>query len=393
MRGVRLICCASILVTIGVVNAASQQAPTSQAETGLPEYVLEVTRPEGCLVEPISPKGKAGALVYAFPRATRVPRDNSGHPITSKVFVAAKQDGEQWDVKVTIGTGEFYDAGDFKVGEFKLNPNQRTSVPGVAQFGLSPIRVGVLKIVRGPAGKPSFENLTQSISLETMDVGNLPDPFKLTLKNNSAQDLVAIQYNTFGPRGFLGLKWLSPGLLTPLVKVGETYKLEVNSEDNSCGGDEGYSPNQTYRIELVSAVFADGTYEGQTGLPVLIKGTALGNRKNLERVVGTMNYITDPGELAQLMNQLQEGMGEDAEPYLVERMRAMFPTLAADANDGFISFIRSGMHEVKMNLMRDALTLQRVSQRNLPELSTKWVGMIKTKYERWWTAAEKMTSQ
>jgi len=391
MRIARLICCASILLTICVVNAAAQQSPKVEAD--LPEYVVEVTRPDGCLVAPISPKAKVGFLVYALPRPTRVPSDNAGHPITSKVFVAAKQDGEQWDVKVTVGTGEFYDAGDFKAGEFKLNPNQRTAVPGVTQFGLNPIRVGVLKINRGPAAKPDFKNLTQSIALETIETANLPDPFKLTLKNNSAQDLVAIQYNTFGPRGFLGLKWLSPGLLVPLLKTGENYKLQVNSEDNTCGTDEGYSPNQTYRIELVSAVFADGTYEGQTGLPVLIKGTALGNRKNLERVVGTMTYITDPSELAQLMTQLQEGMNEEVEPYLMERMRAMFPTVPADANDAFFSFIRSGMHEVKMNLMRDADSLQRLSKVNKPELHKKWVDALKAKYERWWTAAEKMTSQ
>ena len=67
--------------------------------------------------------------------------------------------------------------------------------------------------------------------------------------------------STTGPTGFLDLKWFSPGLLKPLVKAAGSYKLEVKSEDRSCGDEEGYHPNQLKRIELGTAVFADGSYE------------------------------------------------------------------------------------------------------------------------------------
>jgi hypothetical protein len=250
-----------------------------------------------------------------------------------------------------------------------------------------------LKIVRQDAGKPGFQSLSQSVLLETMEATNLPDPFKLTLKNNSAQNLIAIQYNTFSLGKFLDLKWLSPGLLQPLIKAGESYKLEVKSEDNTCGDEEGYHPNQITRIELVSAVFADGTYEGEPGLAVLIKGKAFGNRKHLERVVETIRDMTDPAQLSQQFNYLQQGMNEEVEPYLVDTMSGMFPTLAADSRDGFISFIRSGMHEVKVNLKTDAARLRLLSERNNPEVSKRWVEGLKTKYERWWTAAQNMTSK
>ena len=85
-------------------------------------------------------------------------------------------------------------------------------------------------------------------------------------------------------------------------------------------------------------------------------------------------------------------MNEEAEPYLVDALRVMLPTLPADSTDGLISFIRSGMHEVKVNLMGDAQLLKRLSERNKPELSKQWVERIKAKYERWWAAAVEMTS-
>ena len=123
-------------------------------------------------------------------------------------------------------------------------------------------------------------------------------------------------------------------------------------------------------------MFADGSYEGQMGLPVLIKGTALGNRKNLERVVQTIDYTADAAHLAQQLNHLKKGMNEEAEPYLVETLRGMFPGVALNP-DALTNFIRSGMHEVKANLQRDAQRLQVLSTRNNPQLTNTWVQVTK----------------
>lgn len=385
MRILRLISFASILVILCFANAWAQEKP-------LPEYVVQVKRSDGCVVSPISPKTKIGYVLYALPRPPKIEPDSPGKLITSKLFVRARQEGNQWHVEVTIGKGEFYDAGDIKVGDFKLAMNQFATVGEVTQHGLPPIQVAVLKINRQQAGQPSFRSLSQSVVLEATEVKDLPDPFKFTLKNNSAQNLVAIQYNTFGLNGFLGISWLSPGLLEPLIKAGESYKLEVSSEDKSCGDEEGYYPNQANRIDLVSAVFADGTYEGEPGLAALIKGKAVGNHKNLERVVGTIGPMTDPIELSQQFKYLHDGMNEEVDTYLVDTLRAMIPALPDTARDGLNSFIRAGMHEVKVNLERDATMLQRLADTKNQELIKKWVDRVKTKYERWWIASESMTS-
>lgn len=231
------------------------------------------------------------------------------------------------------------------------------------------------------------------MSLESIEAVNLPDPFKLTLKNNSTRNLIAIQYNIFGPRGFLDLKWLSSGLLVPLVKAGETYKLEVKSEDNTCGDDQGFHPNQLQKIDLVSAVFEDGTYEGEPALAALVKGVAFGNRKNLALVMETIANANDPAELAQQMSYLQAGMNEQVDPFLIDRLQSMFPNLNSDARETMINYIRSGMHEVKTNLLLDAQHLRAVSQHNNPQINKRAVETTKAKYERWWTGAQNMTSQ
>jgi hypothetical protein len=362
-----------------------------QPDTALPEYVVEVRRPEGCLVGPISTKTRDGFVLYALPRPTRFPR---GQGVASKVLVYAAQKGDGWHVSVSIGTGEFYDAGDANVGEFVLGPNQRTIVPDFSRFGLEPIRVGVVRIIRREAGSPHFTNLTQSVSLESLQTNNLPDPYKLQLKNNSGTDLIAIQYNTFRRNQFLDLKWLSDGLTKPLIKAGQTYELKVSSEDNTCGDEEGYSPGQSNRIDLVSAVFADGTVEGEVGLAALIKGAALGNRKNLERVVQTLGHLgDDPTQLANELNNLQVGMNEEDDPYLLDALQSLVPSIPEDSAPVLNAYIRSGMHDVKVNLERDAKYFQIMTRRNNALINKEWVERTKAKYERWLAAAQRITAQ
>jgi len=61
--------------------------------------------------------------------------------------------------------------------------------------------------------------------------------------------------------------------------------------------------------------------------------------------------------------------------------------------DGLVSFIRAGMHEVKVSLQRDQEMLLRLSESKNPELIKKWVERIKSRYERWWIASQNMTSR
>jgi len=66
------------VLTICGINATAQEPPVLPEEiadtdklessAALPEYVIEVRRPEGCLVSPISSKGKSGFVLYTLPR-------------------------------------------------------------------------------------------------------------------------------------------------------------------------------------------------------------------------------------------------------------------------------------------------------------------------------------
>lgn len=98
-------------------------------------------------------------------------------------------------------------------------------------------------------------------------------------------------------------------------------------------------------------------------------------------------------QLSQQFKYLHDGMDEEVDGYQVDTLRAMLPALPTDAKDGLHSFIRAGMHEVRVNLERDAQMLQMIGERNNPDTSTRWVERLKTKYERWFIASQNMTSR
>ena len=66
--------------------------------------------------------------------------------------------------------------------------------------------------------------------------------------------------------------------------------------------------------------------------------------------------------------------------------------MPANATDALNGFVRSGMHEVKVSVGRDAEYFELVKQRTNPELIQKWLDLTIAKYERWLKAAERMTA-
>jgi hypothetical protein len=379
---------------VATTTVAGQQ---SESTPSRPEYVIEFHTADGCLFSPIAGPANRGSLLYALPRPGNYLPDSSGQPILSKIAVHAEKIGELWSLKVAVGVGEFYDAGDRQLAAYTLRTNERADVGDAARFGLSPFRVGVVKVLGQNASKPRITFKTQSISVEELEANALPEPYRLFLKNNSDKDVLAIQYNTFKDQNFLHLKWLELPQPLPLIKAGEIYPLEVLSQDRTCADPDGYRPVQSNRIEIATIVFVDGSYEGDAGLAALVRGNALGKKKNLDRVVATLSNLSanetpSPELLLFHLKYLSEEMNEVAEPYMVDALQSGLPPLGQNSVTTLTNFIRSGQHEIKTSLLRDARQLEAMSKTQKPEAVREWCARTMAKYKQWLVLAEAISS-
>jgi hypothetical protein len=363
-----------------------------------PEYNIEFHTPDGCFFAPINGPANRGSLLYALGRSDKYLPDSSGQPILSKIAVHAEQIGDLWSLTVMIGAGEFYDAGDRQLAVFKLRTNERAEVSEAARLGLFAFRVAVVKVLQQDASKPRVDTFkTPSISVDKLEANLLPEPYRLFLKNNSDRDVLAIQYNTYRGGQFLHLKWLELPHPLPLIKAGAIYRFEVLSEDRTCGDEDGYRPLQSNRIEIASVVFVDGSYEGDSGLAALIRGRALGNKRNLDRVMAVLSSIDGNGEsipdlLIYHLRSLSAGMDEVAEPFLAETLRNSLPPEGNYSMSGLTNFIRSGQHEIKTSLLWDAQMLERLIKTQDAEALKTWCTRTLAKYTQWHALAEAVSA-
>ena len=385
---------ACLLVTISGATTAAQEREIAPP----PEYVIEVDGGNGCTFAPVKKQNySAQQLIVATIASPKI--DREGKPAVSTVTVSARLEDELWRVGVVVGRGEFYDAGDQQVVAFNARTNERVEVRDLVRFGLNPFRVGVLKVLNQAARRPYATNRTESLSVEKLEAGQLPEPFRIFVKNNSEKNVLAVQYNTYKMGDMTHLKWLAGERSRPLIKPGDVYRLDVPSEDRTCGGEGGYRPVQSNRIEIASVVFTDGSYEGDQGLAVLMRSIALGNTKHLRRIVETLNawsqreYLTAAEVAAELRAQVA-AMDETAEPYMLSNLQMNFPSLTQESFAALSNFVRYGQHGIRTGVLDDVLKLEKAAGRDdeLKEVQT-WLARAKKKYERWLKASETTTGQ
>lgn len=382
------------LAMVCAIAATTVSGQQSAAPPARPEYLIEYHTTDGCLFAPIVAPANRGSLLHALGRPDKYLPDSSGQPILSKIAVHAEQVGGLWSLKVFAGVGEFYDAGERNIASFKLRTNERADVTEAARLGLNPFSVAVVKVLGQAASKPEVATFkTPSISVDKLEMNTLPEPYHLFLKNNSDKDVLAIQYNTYKDGRFLHLKWLQLPHPQPLIKSGATYRFDVLSEDRACGDAAGYRPLQSDKIEVASVVFVDGSYEGDSGLAALIRGRAMGNKKNLNRAIAMLGYLNGneeslPDLLLYHLRSLSEGMDEVAEPHMTDALRKSLPAEGNYSMSALTNFIRSGQHEIKTSLRADALTLEILIKSQNPKALKAWCATTIEKYTRWHAMAE-----
>jgi hypothetical protein len=149
------------------------------------------------------------------------------------------------------------------------------------------------------------------------------------------------------------------------------------------GGPDSYQPealtNQT--IEVSTAVFADGSYEGDSDKAMSFIGFQKGRRTQLGRVVDLLEKAaTGAIEQASLKEKLT-ALNIDADPAAVEELHRQFPQVKQTEN--LKNVIQIGMRGLRDAVLKDLSQFELHSRYSEANAFNLWLTSAKKRYQTW----------
>jgi hypothetical protein len=219
------------------------------------------------------------------------------------------------------------------VAVYSLREGERVRVSELAQFGVEPFELALVRVASANADLPQFVSKAPSIELVTIqaNLSTLPS-HRLVLRNISGKNVRAIMVRTLQDRvmKLSGTRQGKEG--NPLIPAGGTAEITQRAISRATATPGGYKPvtpeNQT--IEISSAIFEDGSYEGDAEAAVQYRAFLKGQKSQLVRVVALFqeaceNGESDPRNLFDSLRNKIAQLKTDADPADVQELLNEFP--------------------------------------------------------------------
>jgi hypothetical protein len=316
---------------------------------------------------------------FTLPPGEIIKRADKDSDQVSMIYVSAAPEQDAWRINVSVVKGEFYDKGEQDVATFLVRENEKVTVKEMQQFGVKAFDISIVRVNRAAAIQPEVKNRTESIAVMNVEATILPAPYRLSMKNLSNKNVLAVEVDTYAGEQMLQLQWPQGGWEHPLIEPGATYEMEVPSKGRGHTNADGYSPEQSTSIEVSAVVFTDGTYEGKPYLAAVTKAQVAGSKTQLTRVLRLLagpdrNSVTTLKEAVSLLS-------ENSDPDQLAKVQRQFSMLSQVEKNNLANFERAGLHNVKASLLKEIGTLEGASQP-----PKEWLAKTQDKYERWLAA-------
>jgi hypothetical protein len=372
-------CLACALVAPVTAQVRDENAP--------PEYVIEFNRGGGCDFALIRSPDYRGGVYITVPRHTTAAEEAETERVVLGYEVRAQQAEDGWNVTLSVQWVRLTKSGKKQIATYKLQTNEQVEIGELKPYGVAPFRIRVVKVISQPARRPQVINNTQSIAVQKLEVSALPNPYRLTLKNVSDKNVMAVEVSTYA--GDRKLTYKTPGDMQwqPFIALGSVNHVEMMSEDFRCAEQDAYRPTQSDKIGIDTVVFTDGTYEGKPYPAAVYKAMALGEKRQLSHILEILDKLGESGlpraEAMRWLNEQVAALDETADQTLLIQLQDSFPMLDPQTVAGLGSLISTYMCRIKIDLLADVQKLAGIAGKGqeLKAVQT-WLPPTRAKYER-----------
>lgn len=224
-----------------------------------------------------------GAVIKNFKRLP--PSPWKSYTQIETLTLLAVRDGSRARVSVFIPneTEGYPESG--KVAACVLGEGGECVMTQLLAHGVEPFRVGVVRRIETKLSPPKVVNRTRGVEVTSVEVREAGPSFELTLHNASGKEIRAVGIEE--RRG-----WESKGSppryewkKMELIKPDETWKVSIEFGWNLKSEQGGHAVEPPDRIIITSALFSDGSHEGDSSFAARAEALKAGRKAQLTRVL------------------------------------------------------------------------------------------------------------
>ncbi|HEX8746968.1 MAG TPA: hypothetical protein VF717_07190 [Pyrinomonadaceae bacterium] len=316
------------------------------------------------------------------------------------VDIATRMEGEAVRVIVSVHVGEKFHERQDPVESYLLRENERLVVDKLKAFGVEPFELAVVRVAPQNASLPTVNNRTRSVRLLNVRIQDETIPvLVLTVLNASDKNIVALSIDSFinGRPGISGGAQKDESQV--VIAAGATYEYKQPFNYTAQPTGSGYTmdtpPSQTVLIK--TALFEDGTYEGDVMEAAELKAFRLGHRKQLEQILPLYEQALESTEpdAAAVLDKLRAkvaALGTDADLAALNNLLSGFQALPQGGRTSFKSAVEVTMFGLKKETLRE-IDLFRRQQGAAPdrEAARGWLSANKERFQKWLERLKSLT--
>ena len=386
MRPLSLPSRAASLAAVFILCAATCASQTAQGReasappTGL---ALETDTKEGPVGHTSVPGRFFGGRYRRLPDWH--PPAGSQQPRTFKLTNEPEGDGVR--VKVFALMDRFHEQ-EVLLGDYLLRAGEKAAVEAMRTYGYEPMEVRVVRVTRAPAHLPVAMSAVPSVvvvGVEENQQANFP-AYKVTLRNVSDRDITRLEVRTYRGGKGSSVQWPRAEQNRPLLKAGGVYELKVMGGGGGLRSPEGYTPSAPDSVEVISAVFADESYEGERRSAVSHIVGLRGQKMQLVRALALLGSAAEGTDARAALDEFERrarALDREA-PAAVEDLPAAIPGVAQREYEGMRVSVEGGLDQVRKELLKDIQEYRQARERSAESQPYgAWLGELRKKYEAW----------
>lgn len=229
------------------------------------------------------------------------------------------------------------------VASHRAREGETVRLEELARFGVEPMTLRIVQARPRPAEPPPLASTPRVVNdLKTLQVvgfhrdASAPNAFKLRLHNVSQKGVAALAFRE-ADGGSTHISLGSPA--RPLVAPGDVHEtpfvFHVSRHHTRQG--ETHDAERQRTLSVTTAVFDDGTYEGDAEMAAKIIARRRGDEAQRARILTLLRAALDapptPADAAGALAKLKADLAAlriDADPDAVAELAARFPSLPRD---------------------------------------------------------------